>query len=250
MPEMDTATWVHHAATVMQHVVMHLHEAVREDFETAFRTFARELPEPRSRLEALWLHETTASLRLKAAVGLDAQHHLGRAACLPHFMRTASAWVGRSTFRFQIRRWLRSFLRTFDDDHGLRIPVGAATFLLRQALRQVRSEEIATVVACDLSVLKRTFQSRYQLTPNAFHQRVRTRHAATTLRASDDKVVYVAAKCGWWSAANLYAALDRAVGMTPTEIRTLSDDRFSALLEGPLQTSPGRLARTGDPNAR
>ena len=91
----------------------------------AFRTFARELPPPRTRIEALWVHEKCASLRLLAAVRLDERHHTDGPVCLPRLMRTAADWNGR-TIRFEVRAWLRSFLRAFDDGHGLRIPVGTA----------------------------------------------------------------------------------------------------------------------------
>jgi AraC-like DNA-binding protein len=183
---------------------------------------------------------------LLAAARLDEQHHTGGPACLPHFMRITSNWNGRTTMRFVVRQWLRAFMRVFDEDHGLRIPVGTARLLLRQPARPVRLEGVACLLGCDRRTLERAFGRRYRMTPKVFHQRVRARHAAITLRASDDKVAYVASTCGWSSAANFYAALDRAVGLTPTEIRALPADRFALILEGPLETHPGRLARPAD----
>jgi transcriptional regulator GlxA family with amidase domain len=90
-------------------------------------------------------------------------------------------------------------------------------------------------------VLERRFETRYGLTPKAFHTRVRVRAAVLELHGSDVKVEYVAKHFGYTGLANFYAVFERHTELTPSQVRGLEAAALEALLETRLQIGVVKL---------
>ena len=90
---------------------------------------------------------------------------------------------------------------------------------------------VARHEGCSLAVLHRRFASESGETPGQFRTRMRASKAVELLRNTDWKAEAVARDVGWKSKKDLYKVLKRLTGLTPAEIRSLSQTDVDSLVD-------------------
>jgi AraC-like DNA-binding protein len=227
-----------------------LFSASREGFEDAFRRLASTLRPAAGPVESIWLTEKLANVCWRAATTFHREQDcvkLNRGCRLPPVYPFPVGWgVGRKTPQFLLRLWLSRFLKAYDGAHPEGLPLHAATLLRRKPTVWVTEFALARKLGSSPSVLCRRFQTRYGLTPKAYHTRVRVRAAIHHLRNSDLKVDAVARRAGYQNATNFYSALAALTGKTPSAIRQLETSELQDLLDRWLDIKPSTLIKRVD----
>ena len=125
--------------------------------------------------------------------------------------------------RLAFRDWLDTFFVSVERDHPPDSAVRAAQIIRRNAARAWTLEALAEAAETRPARLRRDFQARFGMRPSAYVHLARITRAVSLLRSAA-KVEGVAWEVGYRSKKDLYAALSRWAGATPTELRALSDD--------------------------
>ena len=148
-----------------------------------------------------------------------------RPACTCH----ALSWscVGRLTAwqeddpRLAFVEWLKRLIERFDHEHPV-TPVGRAAAVVRaDPTRCWTLDALAARAGLRPRRLRTEFERHFGVRPSAYVHLVRVTRAIALFR-TPQKVEAVAWDVGYRSKKDLYAALERWVGATPTELRELS----------------------------
>jgi AraC-like DNA-binding protein len=132
---------------------------------------------------------------------------------------------GRYDLRAEFRAWARLFLAQFERDHPDQPVDRAAAFLRSSSTRRWPVAALAARSGTTPSRLRAAFHARFGMTPSSYLHLVRVTHALR-LCGSRLKVESMAREVGYRSKKDLYAAMDRWVGVTPARLREWSaDDR-------------------------
>lgn len=118
--------------------------------------------------------------------------------------------------------WTSEFLSHFEREHPRTRTARAAALIRADPAKIWKLNDLARAVDCRPLRLSREFVTRFGLRPSAYLHLVRTARAVALLR-TPSKVESIAWEVGYRSKKDLYAALKRWVGRTPTELRALSD---------------------------
>ena len=148
----------------------------------------------------------------------------------------ATIWshVGRFTKwrdsdpRLAFRDWLDTFLGSLERDHPPDSAVRAAQIVRRSPAKTWTIESLAVAAGTRPARLRRDFHARFGMRPSAYVHLVRTTRAVSLFRTAA-KVEAIAWEVGYRSKKDLYAALRRWAGATPTQLRALSDDECEGL---------------------
>jgi AraC-like DNA-binding protein len=148
----------------------------------------------------------------------------------------ASLWahVGRfanwrdSDPRLAFRDWLDTFFAGAAREHPPDSAVRAAQIIQREPARSWTVLALANAVDARPTVLRRDFQQRFGMRLSSYVHLTRVMRAVPLLRTSA-KVEAVAWEVGYRSKKDLYAALSRWAGSTPTDLRALSDEECAWL---------------------
>lgn len=238
--------WALDIGARLQRLVGALLGAEREEFEEAFRAFARLLPEPIAIVEALWLRDKLSGFCSRAAADFHIGQHeyvsLLRCGFTP-LAGSASRWSGApKSARFLVRLWVARYLTAFDGSHPVQsLPARAARLLRRSTGQMIQIDQLARKLGTSRPVLVRVFERRFGLTPKAYETRVRMRSIVVALRASDVKVECAALCAGYRGQGSFYKAFGRATGLTPLQIRAISHVDARVLLAGALEINPAAL---------
>jgi AraC-like DNA-binding protein len=181
------------------------------------------------------LHTTALSLMLTDACTQIVQvlHDRGPATgCSCHVtswphIRLLTKWDERDP-RLVFREWMNLFLDQFAREHPAPAGDRAAALIRADPLRAWTLKDLAREVNTGPVRLRHQFQQRFGMRPSAYVQLVRALRAVVLLKTAT-KVEGVAWDVGYKSKKDLYTALKRWVGSTPTELRALSDDERSWL---------------------
>jgi AraC-like DNA-binding protein len=123
--------------------------------------------------------------------------------------------------RLSFRHWTAAFVAQFDRAHPATPATRAAALVRADPVRAWTLKELARETQSSRLRLRQEFLNRYRLRPAAYLQLVRVCRAVALLRTAT-KVEVVALEVGYRSKKDLYAALKRWVGLTPTALRALS----------------------------
>lgn len=130
--------------------------------------------------------------------------------------------------RRAFRDWLDTFFAGVEQAHPIDSAVRAAQIIRRDPSQPWTIETLSAAAAARPAALRRDFQERFGMRPSAYVHLARVTRAVTLLRTSA-KVEGVAWDVGYRSKKDLYAALSRWAGATPSELRALSDDECAWL---------------------
>ena len=144
-----------------------------------------------------------------------------RAFCWSH-TTAFTAW-DRHDPRDTFAEWTRAFVNHFEREHPPP-PVAKAALLVRSNPSAVWTiERLARRLEVGRARLRADFAAAFDVKLSSYVQLVRATHALRLLRTAA-KVEAIAWDVGYRSKKDLYAALTRWVGATPTELRTLSEE--------------------------
>jgi methylphosphotriester-DNA--protein-cysteine methyltransferase len=101
---------------------------------------------------------------------------------------------------------------------------------------------IARAVGASRSALDASFWRTFEMTPSAYHARVRLTHGLSGLRDPLTKAEEAARLAGFASVKNFNRAVRQHTAMTPSEVRELRGAEFEGLLRSKLQTDLAVLA--------
>jgi AraC-like DNA-binding protein len=146
-----------------------------------------------------------------------------------HVSRFAK-WRDRDP-RLAFLDWLDTFFVSLDREHPPDSALRAAQIIRRDPTRAWRLAALAEAAQASPSRLRRDFLARFGMRPATYVHLARTTRAVHLLRTAA-KVEAVAWEVGYRSKKDLYAALSRWAGATPTELRTISDDECEWLERG------------------
>ncbi len=233
---MDSAAWLDDLDATIQPwlarvgTMDHFDEAA-----TAARLLCTNLPEPRDAMQAAAL---STRLLIVCARVVDAAHvSVPSRPCGCHmhgwsFARsTTNACV--ADVRALFCSWLDTFLAAVALEHPQSACGRAADLIRSDPMKAWRVAELAGATGEHPATLRGAFSARYGMRVADYIQLVRATRAVS-LFSTATKVEAVAWEVGYRSKKDLYAALARWVGATPTEIRRLSTDERT-WLEGQLQ---------------
>ena len=145
--------------------------------------------------------------------------------------------------RLAFSNWLDTFFAGVERDHPADSAVRVAQIIRRNPGRAWTVGALADAVSARPARLGREFQARFGMRPSAYVHLARTTRAVSLLRTSA-KVEAVAWEVGYRSKKDLYAALSRWAGITPTGLRALSDEECD-WLERELRIRSLRYTRAG-----
>ena len=119
--------------------------------------------------------------------------------------------------------WTRAFVSYFEREHPPAPVVKAAALIRTDPSAAWTIERLSSQLTVGRARLRADFVASFDVKLSSYVQLVRATHALRLLRTAA-KVEAIAWDVGYRSKKDLYAALTRWVGATPTELRELSDD--------------------------
>jgi AraC-like DNA-binding protein len=245
MTGMETG-WVARVDRVVEQLIDELAAVDVRCSSTLIRRFVDGMDPPPDRL-----HGAVLSTVLMDACARIVQRLHEQNPFMPcHCQATIWSHVGRlAAWRDQdpraaFRDWLDVFYAGLEVSHPIDGALRAAQQIRRDPARAWTVETLAAAAAAKATTLRIQFHERYGVRPLQYVHLARVTAAVAMLR-TDAKVESVAWDIGYRSKKDLYAALRRWAGLTPTELRALSDTE-SAWLERELRIrclGSGRQAR-------
>jgi AraC-like DNA-binding protein len=206
-------------------------------FVTAMTQLVADLPRPENPLEALLMW---TSSREVTARGAQAHHawfhdHLARTPCgfRPPPLPSPDTFVIEKTFLL-LNDWAAAYARAFDALHEWPAAVRAARVLQANHACDWYVEDLARTVNVSLATLERSFSRTYGVTARQYHSLLRLRAVAQSTRASAGCIEGMILEAGCRSHKAVYGPFRRLTGLTPADVRRLSDNEFCSLMSGPL----------------
>jgi AraC-like DNA-binding protein len=186
---------------------------------------------------------------------------LPREACACH----AAGWTQMARFaawqdddpRLVFGEWLQRLLLHVEREHPPTAVAHVAALIRADPAQGWTLDRLAARAGVAPARVRDGFHHLFGLKPSAYVQLARAARAVVLFRTSQ-KVEAVASEVGYRSKKNLYAALARWVGATPTALRQLSDDERDWLarelrircLRRPTAGSADSPAPSGTPASR
>lgn len=224
--------WFYLLVTACQRLAGDTIEPDKYRFLRAFARFSTDLPEPGSPVEYFVLQQCAVSCAHQAGH----QFHRGfHARLAPGTCGRAVTdgmgvfWPGSGSPRTDVLRWASDFLRVFEREHEWPLAVRAQWVLQRRTCGRLDVAAVAREIGCSSSVLTKTFRAAFGMTMSEYLRRIRLRQAIVALRQENSKVIAVAFDAGYTSAKNFYRALYEVVGLTPGDVRALSEAQVKQL---------------------
>jgi AraC-like DNA-binding protein len=132
--------------------------------------------------------------------------------------------------RTAFRNWAELFLTHVAANHPPTAAQEAATLIRSDPGKTWTLRELADTIGAHHGRLNRQFKKLFGLRPAAYVHLVRVSQAVGLFRTSA-KVEAIASDVGYRSKKDFYAALKRWVGLTPAELRELSDEESHWLVK-------------------
>jgi AraC-like DNA-binding protein len=129
--------------------------------------------------------------------------------------------------------WAHDYAVRFGRTHAWPVAVRAAAVLRSRPGADWPIERLAATVGASTATLERSFSAVYGVSPHRYRSLLRMRLTAMSIR-DGGCIEGVLLDLGCRSPKAVYRAFRRAAKMTIADVRRLSDDEFSSLLEGPL----------------
>jgi len=105
----------------------------------------------------------------------------------------------------------------------------AAAVIRDRTEHAVDVADVARIVGCHQSRLRRSFRERFGMSMRDFHTRCRVAHALRMFARGEAKTAAVARTVGYRSEKNFYRALRDVTGKTPKELKSISPQSLDAL---------------------
>jgi AraC-like DNA-binding protein len=113
--------------------------------------------------------------------------------------------------------------------------------LRKQRRRSIRLDWLCTRVGASRTALTRGFREHYGMSVATYHRRAKLRWVVEELRRPGSNVESVAIRAGFKELSGLCHALRVQTGLTPTEVRHLTDDSCCDVFERHLSLAAVRL---------
>lgn len=182
------------------------------------------------------LHRAALAIELLDACRgiLDGLHDgLARGACTCH----ATGWTQTARFtawrdhdpRLVFGEWLQRLLPHVEREHPPTAVARVAALVRADPAQGWTLDRLAARAGVGPARMRDEFQHLFGVKPSAYVQLVRATRAVALFRTAQ-KVEAVAWEVGYRSKKDLYAALERWVGATPTALRELPEDERDWLI--------------------
>lgn len=240
MPELlglsDTnlrSEWFAEVAAAQQRLAGFTLDGDCETFARGVERFSNDLPTPRSAIERRVLRDCVV------ATLTEAGHHCHRAfhrrcpempcggSPLPDL---APVWTDTGGDE-AITRWTREYRQAFSARHVWPPSMRVATCLDRHFREPFDLRDMTHRVACGRTTLIRQFKASFGMTIGQYQRRLRIRRAIIDLRTCGSKIDDVARMLGYRSPKNFYTTLKEQTGLTPADVRNLTDSEIRQLLD-------------------
>jgi AraC-like DNA-binding protein len=210
-------------------------------FVRAIRLLAREIPKSQSLLDKDALRKELAEYALRSAVHLHAYYHSTVAPVCggsSHLETIAVIWGDcQIDARFVLRKWVREFLDAFAATHPWPAAVRAAMLLRKQRRRSIRLDLLCARVGASRAALTRGFRQHYGMSVAEYHRRAKLQWVLEELRRPGSNVESVSLRAGFRGLSSLRQSLRAHTGLTPTQVRCLSEDACRHLFDAELSLS-------------
>jgi AraC-like DNA-binding protein len=137
-----------------------------------------------------------------------------------------------------LTEWVNEYLKEFAKSHEWPAPVRVASMIRTSFKKPLNVELLARSVGCARSGLIRSFKDAYGMSMGDYQARCRIRPAINLLRSPKSNVGEAAFRVGYCSTKNFYRALRDLTGMTPTQLRELSNEGTDKLLNAVVLLLP------------
>jgi two-component system response regulator YesN len=134
-----------------------------------------------------------------------------------------------------IEAWAAAYVRALRLHHHAGLTERAKTYARMRVSQSWNTSEMAAYLGRSVPAVHRQFKRDTGFSIRAYVTRLRVESAIELLRRTPWKVEAVAREVGWQSRKDLYRALHRVAGMTPTEVRKLAESE-TAVLRASLST--------------
>lgn len=218
--------WMYELRSIGQSFICRTWNSERTEFAEALDWLCDAVPDAQSSQELDEMHSMLKLLAIEAARTSHSTYHtrFGGKRCRDFAVeRTLDAWNAATLDpRGRLASWTAAFLSAFNGTHPP-CPCERAAAILRSRFRTPPSvDALAAAVGCSKSVLTRSFRRCYGMTPGEYLTRVRLLWF-TDAAGSPRSCAELAADAGYRSYHNLSDALWRHTGLTPGQVRSLSD---------------------------
>ncbi len=130
--------------------------------------------------------------------------------------------------------WVSEYLEEFAKSHEWPVSVRVARALRVSFNTPLNIGQLARSVGCARSGLSHSFKEAFGMSMGDYQTRCRIRPTINLLRIPESNVGEAAFTVGYRSTKNFYRALRSVTGMTPTQLRELSNEAADELLRGVL----------------
>jgi AraC-like DNA-binding protein len=222
-----TSTLLAAGTPVRQSFVGRTWDAERLEFAEALCWLRKAVPEAESSQERDEMNSLLKLWAIEAARTFHATYHrrFGGKRCKEFSVDlTLGAWNGATLDPCgRLASWTTAFLSAFNGTHPP-CPCERAAAILRARFRTPPSvDALAAEVRCSKSVLTRRFPKCYRMTLGDYLTRARMLWFTDAAPGSDRSCAELAADAGYSSYHNFSDALWRHTGLTPGQVRSLSE---------------------------
>ncbi|MGB2712862.1 MAG: AraC family transcriptional regulator [Vicinamibacterales bacterium] len=219
--------WMYELRSIGQSFICRTWAAERLEFAEALGWLSEGLPEAESSQELDEMNSLLKLWAIEAARTFHARYHrrFGEKRCRESSVDlTLDAWTTATLDPHgRLASWATAFLSTFNRTHPP-CPCERAAAILRSRFRTPPSVDVlAAAVGCSKSVLTRSFRQCYGMTPGEYVARLRLLWFTDAAPGSTRSCAELAADAGYSSYHNLSDALWSHTGLTPGQVRSLSD---------------------------
>lgn len=92
------------------------------------------------------------------------------------------------------------------------------TLLKNEIERKLTEKDLAQVASVNISTIRRYFKIRFQLTPLAFHRKLRLQYARKLIETGE-KYRNVSSRCGFRSSSGFRKAFTKEFGLSPGQVQ-------------------------------
>lgn len=226
MPAMDDLVWVQTLAAQTQRALAPIEWSSVDDVPAAATRATYLLPAPRNHAEELLLRSllVEAAAKFGSAIHRRAHVHTPLATCgFAPAPFLESFWTAPSDDpRRDFANWASVFVSAFRLRHPRTAAERAALILRTRYAESWPATVLAKAVAVSRATLAREFGQIYGASIHEYHRLARV--AVALDRLSADTLESTALDVGYKSRKDLYQALQKTVGITPTEFRALGPE--------------------------
>ena len=221
----------------------------RWEMEAAFEWLRNAIPPAKSPQEVEALKDRLKICAVEAGTLFHRMYHGVEAmtVCTGSPVESAMrAWSHWGSPEEVFLRWGECYLQAFDVTHPPSAAEKAAAVLRRSFRTPPSLDELAADSGVSRSGLIRDFRKRYGMSRGEYLTRVRLRWFIEAIRQTDASASQAAEDAGYSSYHNLLDALRSRTGLTPGQLRRLTDDQACEVVADrlPLQAEiPAKAGR-------